>query len=93
MKKAIATQTIVYLVLGIIVIAVLGYLLWQKFIENNRMLDEATCNTRQLTYCAKLSQCNYDCVPFSKTFDEYAPGCSSRFGIGASRPECEIILT
>jgi hypothetical protein len=92
MKKAIATQTIIYLVLGLLVLMGLGYLLWRQIGPFPGEVNKAECINAQLTYCGMLFQCDYACTPFGQSWAEYAPGCSSTHGITASRTVCEDIL-
>jgi hypothetical protein len=92
MKKAVAVPTIVYLALGVIVLVGLGYLVWASFNPIPKVLTEGECRARQLNYCSSLSQCDYNCEPFDKSWEEYAPGCSDEHGITVSGSACENIL-
>jgi len=92
MKKAVAVPTIVYLALGVIVLVGLGYLVWSSFLRTPKVLTEGECRVRQINYCSSLSECDYACTPFGKSWEEYAPGCSDQHEITVSRSACENIL-
>ncbi len=55
-KGMSATETIVALALGLIVIVGLGYLVWTWLGRGGGTVDEQFCRAQLLTYCARNSK-------------------------------------
>jgi hypothetical protein len=51
MRKAIATNTIFYIILGIIVLALLGYLLYKVFVKGHGEIDSKECLAARFNIC------------------------------------------
>jgi hypothetical protein len=51
MPKGIAVDQLILLILGIIVLAVIGYLIYVNFISSNSSFDSAKCQARALSVC------------------------------------------
>jgi len=83
MKKGMsATETIVSLVIGLLVIGGLGYLLYSWISSGSTQLSEAECSARALTYCTQWSMSGYDSGNMPKGgWATYAPTCENIFDV------------
>jgi|SRR3989344_4037327 len=55
--KGLATQQLILLALGIIVLAVIGYLLYSQFVKTSKTLSSSDCQTNVVAACNKCKTC------------------------------------
>ncbi len=94
MRKGIsATNLIVALAVGLIVIVGLGYLVWTWLGRGGGTVTEQYCNGRKMAFCTQWSVSNYD--PDKKpsgSWSDYAADCT-RIISGVTQADCEELLT
>lgn len=100
MRKGIsATNLIVALAVGLIVIVGLGYLVWTWLGRGGGQVNQQFCNGQLLTYCTRWSANGYDPDGVStfggkKTWVEYEPKCQEIPGFGGDveKTQCQELL-
>ncbi|NCN39594.1 MAG: hypothetical protein COY38_03185 [Candidatus Aenigmarchaeota archaeon CG_4_10_14_0_8_um_filter_37_24] len=92
MAKGVATQTIVGLVIGLIVIVGLGYLVWTWIGRGGGASTEKFCQTKAFTFCADWSRKGYSTLAATETFVAKNPDCSSYSWAILTRAYCEGVL-
>jgi len=55
--KALATTQVVLLVLGIIVLAVIGYLIYSQFIKSTTQMTSTNCQSAVFSVCTSCKTC------------------------------------
>jgi hypothetical protein len=92
MKGQIPIPYIIGLLLGIVVVAILGY--W-FFVLGGRIpgqVTESWCSVKKQKYCREWSICDFGTVCKPGRWRDYAPGCEG-IGIGApDKTECSKLL-
>ncbi|MBL7169391.1 MAG: hypothetical protein ISS48_00025 [Candidatus Aenigmarchaeota archaeon] len=99
-KGATATQVIIALALGLMVLVGLGYLLWTWIGRGGGEVSEQYCRAKAFTFCSKQATLGYPDIPDEKdTFLGKNPDCNVydfgylKFKTGALyRQKCEEIL-
>ena len=92
-KGMSATNLIVALAVGLIIIVGLGYLVWTWLGRGGGTVTEQYCNSRKMAYCTQWAVSNYN--PDNKPSDgwsEYAKDCT-RLIPSVGQPDCEALLT
>lgn len=59
-KGDLPVAHVVAIILGIIVIALLGYLIYTNFTKSTGTISEETCKAKLIQYCTLWSFCNYE---------------------------------
>ena len=94
MKKGMsATELIVALAVGLIVIIGLGYLVWTWLGKGGGQVTESYCNAKLLSYCTRWSANGFDTNlrPDNKRFSETYPECNI-YSLSDSKEACERML-
>ena len=92
MKKGMsATELIVALAVGLIVIIGLGYLVWTWLGKGGGQVSESYCNAKLLAYCTQWSVSNYEGPEPKGGFSNFAKECSI-YGLDSSPTNCKRIL-
>ncbi|MEM5792774.1 MAG: hypothetical protein QXY45_00225 [Candidatus Aenigmatarchaeota archaeon] len=92
MKKGMsATELIVALAVGLIVIIGLGYLVWTWLGKGGGKVSESYCNGQLLAYCTQWSASNYEGPEPKGGFSEFAPDCRI-YNLGSRKEDCQRLL-
>jgi len=84
MKKGVAVQTIVWIVLAIIVLGLVGYLLFTTFVKGKAGMESKECLAARLNYClvertpSSLADVNKACAPMDYTDATACEGLPSK---------------
>ena len=98
MVKAVAVPYVIALILGIIVVAVIGYWFFVVAGGGGGQLSSTTCEAKFLAYCTNLAASNNLGSATSDDFLKTNAGCSSYTGgsdqyIGtASTTDCQRVI-
>jgi len=71
--KGMATEQVVLLVLAIIVLAVVGYLVYNQFVKGNKSFTNTSCGSATLSACVDCKGCRTN---VEGTWNSNAPGTS-----------------
>lgn len=76
MTKGIATDTVIKLALGLVVLIAIGYLLWRYLGYSNTTMSESVCRARAIVYCQAASVRGYQ-VQVNGFTGKDSPGCKA----------------
>lgn len=97
MAKAVAVPYVIALILGIIVVAVIGYWFFVVAGGGGGQLSRTECQSRFVAYCTEWSLKGYGALPGDQTFIQRHVGCtayvSESYFAGADEEEdCRAVL-
>src|SRR3989344_1915231 len=82
--KGLATEQLILLALGIVVLAVIGYLLYSQFVKGSTSLGASDCQTSIISACNKCKTC---VVGFGGTWSGPCPECGAAISANCD-PSC-----
>ncbi len=87
MRKAVAIPYIIALVLGVIIIALVGYFLFGQFGKTSTVGKDAECQSKLLQYCMKWISNDRTCSDSTRPDPKILEGCPS----GPLRADCQEV--